>query len=96
MFLNTHSWFSLRYGTLSPERLADTARSLGIRAMALTDINNTSCAWQYIEACRRNDVRPILGIEFRRDDGRMLYVGIARNNTGWANLCRMLSEVSLD
>ena len=95
MFLNAHSWFSLRYGTLSPEKLADIAVSQGIKALAMTDINNTSCAFQFIQACEKNGVKPILGIEFRRDN-KLLYIGIARNVNGWAGLCRLLSESSID
>ncbi|MCO6460915.1 MAG: DNA polymerase III subunit alpha [Saprospiraceae bacterium] len=94
MYLNVHSWFSLRYGTLSPEKLAEAAYQLGIRSMALTDINNTSCAYQFIQACRQKGIRPILGIEFRRADDRLLYVGIARTKEGWARLCRLLSDAS--
>ena len=95
MFLNAHSWFSLRYGTLSPEKLADIAVSQGIKALAMTDINNTSCAFQFIQACEKNGVKPILGIEFRREN-KLLYIGIARNVNGWAGLCRLLSEASID
>ena len=95
MYLNVHSWFSLRYGTLSPEKLADMASRMGVKAMVLTDINNTSCAYQYIQACEEKGIRAILGIEFRRDDGRFLYVGIARNAAGWSRLCGFLSEISM-
>lgn len=34
--------------------------------MALTDINNTSCAYQYIRACKKQGIKPILGIEYRQ------------------------------
>lgn len=95
MHLNVHSWFSLRYGTLSPERLAELGAQYGLRTMVLTDINNTSCAYQFTVACKARGIRPLLGIEFRRDDGRLLYVGIARHRAGWAALCRMLTEASL-
>ena len=86
----------MRYGTLSPGRLADIAVEHGIKTMVLTDINNTSCAYQFIQACEKNNIKPIVGIEFRRDDGHLLYVGIARNIVGWAGLCRLLSESSMD
>jgi len=95
MYLNTHSWFSLKYGTLSPIALADMAVEQGIDTLALTDINNTSCAYQFIEACTQRGIKPILGIEFRHEDGRFLYVGLARTLTGWANLCKLLSQASL-
>ena len=65
MYLNCHSWFSLRYGTLAPKELVRIAAAKGIQTLALTDINNTSCAYQFIQACKRHNISPILGIEYR-------------------------------
>ena len=42
MYLNTHSYFSLRYGTFSVKEVVAKAKSLNVEAMALTDINNSS------------------------------------------------------
>jgi len=95
MYLNTHSYFSLRYGTCSPEQLAETAASLGIRKMVLTDINNTSASYEFIQACRKHGIIPVLGIEFRRDH-RFLYIGIARNREGWRELNEFLTRHSLE
>lgn len=95
MYLNCHSWFSLRYGTLSPEALVQTAVAHGISTLVLTDINNTSCAWQFTVACRKHGIKPVLGIEFRGNDGQLLYIGIARNGRGWAGLCALLTSASL-
>ncbi len=94
MYLNCHSYFSLRYGTLPPEELPVLARRHGVETLVLTDINNTSCAFQFVQACRKEGIRPILGIEFRQD-GRLLYVGIARNDEGWRALCAHLTHCSL-
>jgi len=95
MYLNTHSYFSLRYGTLSPEQLAHIAAKLGIRVLALTDINNTSAALAFVQACEKWKIKPVLGIEFRDEAGKMLFTGIARNREGWAQLCGLLTEHSL-
>ena len=95
MYLNCHSYYSFKYGTLSPEELAEGASRRGITALALTDINNTSCAVQWIAECRKRDIKPVLGIEFRID-GRYLYTGIARNAEGWRELCELLTACSLD
>ena len=59
MFLNCHTYYSLRYGTLSPEELVERAKRWGIATLALTDINNTSCACEFVRRCRA-----------RRQDGR--------------------------
>lgn len=94
MFLNCHSRFSLRYGTLSPAQLVHAAAKWGIDALALTDINNTSAALEFVQLCRRAGIRPIAGIEFRRE-GQCLYTGLARNAEGFAELNGLLSEHAL-
>ena len=96
MYLNAHSYFSLRYGVLSPQQLVAAARNSGIQCLALTDINNTSAALGFVRACQEQGVKPVLGIEFRNEAGRLLYVGLARNNAGWAALCAFLTEHSLN
>jgi DNA polymerase-3 subunit alpha len=95
MHLNCHTYFSLRYGTLSPEQLVLAAKRRGIGALALTDINNTSAAGEFVRLCQREGIKPLLGIDFRRD-GQRLYTGIARDNDGFAQLNRYLSNHSLD
>lgn len=94
MYLNCHTYYSLRYGVLSPEELVDLAVQAGVSALVLTDINNTSCAFQFVSACRKQGVKPILGIEFRNEE-EFLYLGIARNDEGWRELCALLTEYSL-
>jgi DNA polymerase III alpha subunit len=91
-----HSHFSMRYGTLSPEKLVETAVAAGVTTLALTDINNTSAALTFVRACEAQGIKPVLGIEFRDAEGRLLYIGLAQNNRGWANLCHFLTEHSLD
>ncbi|HQU52560.1 MAG TPA: PHP domain-containing protein [Saprospiraceae bacterium] len=95
MYVNCHTYYSLRYGTLSPEDLVATAAAQGVTVMALTDINNTSCTFEFIAACKKHDIKPVAGIEFRREH-QFLYVGLARNEEGWHNLCAFLSEHSLE
>jgi DNA-directed DNA polymerase III PolC len=94
MILNAHTFFSLRYGTLSPEKLVDTLVESGHTCFVLSDINNTSCAYAFIKACEQRGVRPVLGVEFRQGD-RFLYTGIARNREGWRQLCALLSHHSM-
>ena len=95
MFLNCHTYYSFKYGTLSPEQLAEGASRRGITTLALTDINNTSCAVAWIEECRKRDIKPVLGVEFRLD-GRYLYTGLAQNAEGWRELCELLTYCSLE
>ena len=47
MYLNCHTYFSLRYGIMSPEELVRYAIENDIKTLVLTDINNTSCAGEF-------------------------------------------------
>ena len=94
MHINTHTYYSLRYGTLSPEELAQQAASKGVRVMVLTDINNSSGLFDFIKACRDQGITALAGIEFRQDH-RLLYIGIARNNHGYMELNHFLSKHNL-
>ena len=96
MYLNAHSYFSLRYGTLSPQQLVQTAANQGATTLALTDINNTSAALEFTRKCQEQKIKPILGIEFRNDQHQLLFIGIAQNNHGWSQLCQLLTEHDLN
>lgn len=90
MLLNTHSYYSLRYGTLSLETLVLQAKAKGYATLALTDINNSMCMVAFVQECKRQNIKPIAGVEFRQDD-RLLYVALAQNNEGFQELNEMLS-----
>ncbi|MBC7486274.1 MAG: DNA polymerase III subunit alpha [Cytophagaceae bacterium] len=91
MLLNCHSHFSLRYGTLSPAKLVGEAVKHDIEVLALTDIHNTSASFSFYNACKKNNIKPVLGIEFHEDDC-LLYIGLAKNNKGFQALNHFLSQ----
>ena len=95
MYLNNHTYYSLRYGTLSPEQLVLAAKAVGLKQLVLTDINNTSCTFDFISQCKKHEIKPIIGIEFRKEH-KLLYVAIAKNQAGWNELCQLLTRSSLD
>jgi len=95
LFLNCHSYYSLRYGTLSIEKLVETAKACGVTTLALTDINNSTGIIDFVKTCRENGIRPVAGIEFRRDE-KLLYIGLARNNEGFRELNEFLSYHTLN
>ena len=90
MYLNCHSYFSLRYGTLSIEKLVDEAVKNQVQALALTDINNSTGIMDFVAACKEKGIKPMAGIEFRNED-RLLYIGLAHNNDGFRELNEFLS-----
>jgi DNA polymerase III alpha subunit len=95
LILNAHSYYSLRYGTIPVEQLAAEAAKLGTETLALTDINNSTGIIDFVKACKKEGIKPVAGIEFRRDD-RLLYIGIAMNNEGFRELNEFLSQHNLE
>ncbi len=91
MYLNCHTYYSLRYGTLSPEELVGIAASRGVSCMALTDINNCTAMPAFVQQCQKHGVRPVAGMEFRQAD-RLLYVVLARDNEGFRRINAFLSR----
>ena len=88
------SYYSLRFGVLSPEELAALAAARGIDMPILTDINNTSGVFEFVKACRNRGLSPRVGIEFRNDN-QLLYTGIALNFKGFGELNRFMSYYRL-
>lgn len=92
MYLNCHSWFSFLYGTLKPEKLLQQAKWCGADRLVLTDINNTSaCIETSRLAKERFDIEVIFGVDFR-DQGKQLFVAIAKNQNGFEQINRLLSR----
>ena len=65
MYLNTHTYYSLRYGTLKPEALLQLASQQGVKSMALTDINSTSANLDFVRLAPKYSIKPVLGVDFR-------------------------------
>ncbi|WP_081820689.1 DNA polymerase III subunit alpha [Sediminibacter sp. Hel_I_10] len=90
MYLNCHSYFSLRYGTIPPEQLLAMASKNDIDTIALTDINTTSACLDFVRRSQKFHVKPILGVDFR-NGAQQQFVLIAKNNKGFQNINNYLS-----
>lgn len=90
MFLNCHSWFSYKYGTISIDNLLKLSIENGLNTIALTDINNGSGIWDFIRLASKYDFKPIVGIDFRNGNEQK-YIGLAKNLKGIEELNRHLS-----
>lgn len=66
MFINSHTYYSLRYGTLSVEELVDLAHKNNLSTLALTDINNTTAMYSFIQECQKKSIKPVVGVDFRK------------------------------
>lgn len=93
MLWNIHSYYSLRYGILSVEQLVDGLKQRGYTTAVLTDINNSTGALNFIKTCKEADIRGLVGVEFRNED-ELLYIGIARNESGFKELNELLTTAN--
>src|SRR5450432_4238674 len=89
------TYFSFKYGTYPTRELVKDAVEAGVTALALTNINTTCDAWDFVQYCREEGVRPILGAEIRNDN-QLLYILIAANNRGFRWINEFLSEHLLE
>ncbi|HEY1194468.1 DNA polymerase III subunit alpha [Flavobacterium sp.] len=91
MYLNCHSYHSLRYGTIPLDKLIEQAVSHGLKAMALTDINTVTGIYDFIRACEKRGIKPLIGMEFRCNH-EFRYIGLAKNAEGLAEMNRFLTD----
>ncbi len=100
MYLNCHTGFSFKYGTLPIKTLFEEARRCGVHKLILTEINNTASYLEMLRICEefRNTGDPELrhnleigvGVEFRIGN-ESLYIALAKNNAGFEKINRLLS-----
>jgi len=106
MYLNCHTGFSFKYGTMPVKTLFNEAKRCGIHQLALTEINNVASSLDMLRICEENkpgangltkfgkipyDLRIAVGVEFRSEEDELLYIIIAKNNDGFEKLNRFLS-----
>jgi DNA polymerase III subunit alpha len=98
--LHVHSQYSLLDGALRIKDLAARAKTLGMRAVALTDHGNMFGAIQHYKACKEAQIGAILGCEVnvarrrvhdQRDEAVDHLVLLAASEQGYRNLVRIVS-----
>src|SRR5438093_78393 len=102
--LHTHSDYSLLDGLAKITALVGKAKQLGMPALALTDHGNMHGAIKFYQACQEAGIKPIVGCEIyisrrkRTDkegkpDARPFHCTLlAKNDTGYRNLLKIVSE----
>jgi DNA polymerase-3 subunit alpha len=90
MILQAHSYYSLRYGTLSVERLLALSAQKGYKKMALTDINNTTGLIDFVKQSKELGIAPAVGVDIRNADD-LMYLLIAKNAQGLYRINHFLS-----
>jgi DNA-directed DNA polymerase III PolC len=91
MHLNSHTYYSLRYGSISPKDLVLLAKKHRLNALALTDINSTTACLDFVKYAEKNEVKPILGVDFR-NGAQQKFIMLAQNNQGYFHINNYLSS----
>lgn len=95
MFLNCHSYHSLRYGTISLKALVEQAVGFNIKTLALTDINTITGIYDFYKLCQEYNIKPIVGVEIRVLD-EPYYICLAKNQKSIGEINRILTTYNCD
>ena len=92
--LHLHTNFSLLDGASHPEDMVARARELGMPALAITDHDGLYGVVPFYKRAKELGIRPVIGAEITMEGGHHLTL-LARDNTGYSNLCHLISHAQL-
>jgi DNA-directed DNA polymerase III PolC len=91
MYLNCKTYFSFKYGTFNTEELVLAGAAIGATTLAITNINSTADAWDFVYYCQQQHIHPIVGVEVRNQDD-LCYILLAKNNEGLHDIHLFMSS----
>ena len=106
--LHNHTHFSLLDGLTKMDKLVARVKDLGMDAIAITDHGTLSGAIEFYQACKKENIKPIIGIETyvanRKhtdkdptiDKARFHLILLAMNNKGYQNIMKLSTVANLD
>lgn len=107
--LHCHTQYSLLDGAADVDAMVKKAKADNMPAVAITDHGNMFGAFKFFAACKKHGVKPILGCEvyvvedrfnkkFTREnkDKRYHQLLLAKNEEGYANLMKIVSQGYID
>jgi DNA polymerase-3 subunit alpha len=107
--LHTHSEYSILDGAVKIPDLVSAAVENNMPAVALTDHGNVFGAVQFFKQARARGIKPILGCEMyvasgsrfdktpgARENHHYHLVLLVKNETGYRNLCRLITSAYLE
>lgn len=101
--LHVHSHYSLLEAVPKIPELVKKAKKDGMSALALTDSGNLYGAIEFYKECKKQEVKPIIGVDFyvamrtrhdkeaRLDTHQTRLVLLAENETGYHNLLELVT-----
>jgi DNA polymerase-3 subunit alpha len=98
--LSVLSSYTMLEGAIDPKGIAKLAKERGFPAIAITDRNGLYGAMPFISACQEAGIQPLLGtlLSVQREAGGGIdwLTLLVQDETGWNNLCRLVSRAHLD
>lgn len=106
--LHVHSHYSLLGALPKIPELVGAAKKDGMEALALTDNCNLYGAIEFYQACKKAEIKPIIGIdayvairkrtdkEARIDNRRTRLVLLAKNLNGYKNIIKLVTDAHLE
>lgn len=90
--LQVKTSYSLLTSLNKIDKLVKRAKKLGYTSLAITDHNNMFGVPEFYQECKKNDIKPIIGLELDIEDTKVLLY--AMNNKGYKNLIKLSTIVS--
>jgi DNA polymerase-3 subunit alpha len=91
--LTTHSAYSLQEGLALPAELVQAVQADGLPALGLTDHRLLTGSVEFVQACRRAGIQPLLGLEIDLESGPLALLAMSQG--GWSSLCALSSALAL-
>jgi DNA polymerase-3 subunit alpha len=91
MLTNCHTYYSFHYGTVSTTQLLEIAVRADAKSVALTDVNSSAACLDFLRQAREFDIHPVVGVDFKKGT-QTKYVAMARNNEGYKEINKHLSQ----
>ncbi len=102
--LHVHTHYSLLDGLGKIDDLLEKAKSFGMDSLAITDHGTMYGVIEFYQKAKKAGIKPIIGCEFylapnglknkrpRVDEERFHLILLARNNQGYQNLMKLVTE----
>ncbi len=99
--LHLHTDYSLLDGAIPIDKLIDYGKKNNLKALAISDHGNIFGAVKFFEKCKKNNIKPILGIEAYITEDILIknihnryyhLLLLVQNKIGYKNICKLIAE----
>ncbi len=106
--LHTHSHYSLLNALPKLPDLVKKTKASGMNSLAITDAGNMYGTIEFYQECKKHEIKPIIGVDFYVasrtrndkqggvDNRRTRLVLLAKNDTGYKNLIKLVTDSYLE